>query len=154
MVGDVGRHDAVPLVIVYPEAVIYGPVRPRRCASIWLKNISTKAGLPPTLQAPARELTGQIAWLTARKGTLPAEQRIVLQRAGVIDPDSIEDYIVHDGYEALGKVLTEMTPAEVIAEIEKAGLRGRGGAGFPTGTKWSFVAKSPGQPKIRHLQRR
>ena len=85
------------------------------------------------LQAPARELTGRIAWLSARKGTLPAEQRIVLERAGLIDPESIEDYIIHDGYEALGKALTEMTPAEVIAELEKSGLRGRGGAGFPTG---------------------
>ncbi len=99
------------------------------------------------MQAPAHELTGRIAWLSARKGTLPAEKRVVLERAGLIDPNSIEDYIVNDGYQALGKVLTGMTPDEVIKELEKSGLRGRGGAGFPTGTKWRFVAKAPGKPK-------
>jgi NADH-quinone oxidoreductase F subunit len=92
-------------------------------------------------------LSGRIAWISARAGTLPAEQRIVLERAGIIDPLSIEDYIVHDGYQALGKVLTTMKPADVIAELQKSGLRGRGGAGFPTGTKWSFVAKAPGSQK-------
>ncbi len=60
------------------------------------------------LQAPVRELSGSIAWLAARKGTLPAEQRIVLERAGLIDPDSIDDYIIHDGYQALAKSLTEI----------------------------------------------
>ncbi|HNZ14084.1 MAG TPA: NADH-quinone oxidoreductase subunit NuoF, partial [Anaerolineaceae bacterium] len=106
-----------------------------------------KGRVAAPLQASVRELSGKIAWLQARKGTLPAEQRIVLERAGVIDPTSIEDYIVHDGYAALGKALTEMTPQQVIETLSKAGLRGRGGAGFPTGTKWGFVAKTPGKVK-------
>ncbi|HOD03804.1 MAG TPA: NADH-quinone oxidoreductase subunit NuoF [Anaerolineaceae bacterium] len=146
MVGDVGRHDAVPMVIVYPEAVIYGPVKPEDVHFLVEEHLY-KGRVAAPLQASVRELSGKIAWLQARKGTLPAEQRIVLERAGVIDPTSIEDYIVHDGYAALGKALTEMTPQQVIEALSKAGLRGRGGAGFPTGTKWGFVAKTPGKVK-------
>jgi len=146
MVGDIGRHDAVPLVIVYPEAVIYGPVHPDDVHYLVEEHLY-KGRVAASLQAPARELTGRIAWLSARKGTLPAEKRVVLERAGLIDPNNIEDYIVNDGYQALGKVLTGMTPDEVIKELEKSGLRGRGGAGFPTGTKWRFVAKAAGKPK-------
>ena len=99
------------------------------------------------LQAAAKELTGKIAWVNARKGTLPAEQRIVLQRAGIIDPENIEEYIIHDGYQALGRVLSDMSPKDVINEIKASGLRGRGGAGFPTGLKWGFVAGTPGIKK-------
>ena len=146
MVGDIGRHDAVPLVIVYPEAVIYGPVHADDVHYLVEEHLY-KGRVATSLQAPAREMTGRIAWLSARKGTLPAEKRVVLERAGIIDPTNIEDYIVNDGYQALGKVLTGMTPGEVIKELEKSGLRGRGGAGFPTGTKWKFVSQAPGNPK-------
>ncbi len=68
------------------------------------------------------------------------ENRIVLRNSGIIDPESIDDYIGAGGYEALEKALTQMQPAEIIAEVKKSGLRGRGGAGFPTGVKWSFTA--------------
>ncbi len=134
MVGDIGRHDAAPLVIVYPEAVIYGPVHKDQVHHLVEEHLY-KGRIAADLQAPIKELSGKIAWLTTRKGTLPAEQRIVLERAGIIDPDSIEDYIIHDGYQALARVITEMTPEEVFSTLEKSGLRGRGGAGFPTGTK-------------------
>lgn len=146
MVGDIGRHDAAPLVIVYPEAVIYGPVKKENVHDLVEEHLY-KGRVAVGLQAPVRELSGRIAWLSARKGTLPAEQRIVLERAGLIDPDSIDDYIVHDGYTALAKVLTEMSPESVFAELEKSGLRGRGGAGFPTGTKWRFVNKTKSNKK-------
>lgn len=146
MVGDVGRHDASPLVIVYPEAVIYGPVKEEDVHFLVEEHLY-KGRIAAGLQAPVRELSGKIAWLSARKGTLPAEQRIVLERAGIIDPDSIDDYIIHDGYQALAKALTEMTPEQIADTLEKAGLRGRGGAGFPTGTKWRFVKKAPGTKK-------
>jgi NADP-reducing hydrogenase subunit HndC len=145
-IGDVGRHDAIPMVIVYPEAVIYGPVTLEDVHFLVEEHLY-KGRVAAGLQAPQRELTGRIAWLSAREGTLPAEYRVVLQRAGIIDPNSIEDYILHDGYQALGKVLSEMTPAQVVDEISKSGLKGRGGAGFPTGLKWSFVAKAKGNPK-------
>jgi len=146
MIGDVGRHDALPLVIVYPEAVVYGPVKPEAVRGLVEEHLY-KGRVVPELQAASRELSGKIAWLNARKGTLPAEQRIVLRRAGRIDPTDIEDYILNDGYQALGKVLTEMSPVQVIDEVKKSGLRGRGGAGFPTGTKWGFVAKEKQQKK-------
>ena len=146
MVGDVGRHDALPMVIVYPEAVIYGPVRPDDVPFLVEEHL-LKGRIAAGLQASTRELSGRIAWLSARQGTLPAERRIVLARAGLIDPEEIEDYLLHDGYEALGKALTQMTPAQVIDEVSKSGLRGRGGAGFPTGTKWRFVAQAKGDRK-------
>jgi NADP-reducing hydrogenase subunit HndC len=146
LVGDVGRHDSAPMVIVYPEAVIYGPVRPADVHFLVEEHLY-KGRIVSSLLAPARELSGRIAWVNARKGTLPAENRIVLERAGVIDPNNIDDYIVNDGYTALGKILLEITPEDVIKILEKSGLRGRGGAGFPTGTKWRFVAKAQGNPK-------
>ncbi|MBP9675472.1 MAG: NADH-quinone oxidoreductase subunit NuoF [Anaerolineaceae bacterium] len=146
MVGDVGRHDAVPLVIVYPEAVIYGPVSRENVRTLVEEHLY-KGRVAVDLQAPIKELSGKIAWLSSRKGTLPAEQRIVLERAGIIDPESIDDYLIHDGYQALAKVITEMSPEEVFTTLEKAGLRGRGGAGFPTGTKWRFVYKANGPKK-------
>lgn len=146
MASDLGRHDALPLVVVYPDAVVYGPVQPSQ-ARLLVEEHLYKGRVAEALLAPVRELSGTIAWLRARKGTLPAEQRIVLRRAGLIDPESIDDYILHDGYQALGKALTTMTPAEVIDEITRSGLQGRGGAGFPTGRKWFFVAGAPGQPK-------
>ncbi len=146
MVGDIGRHDAVPMVIVYPEAIIYGPVKPDDVHMLVEEHLY-KGRPVDCLVASAREMTGRIAWLSARRGTLPAEQRILLERAGIIDPESIDEYIIHEGYQALGKALTEKTPVDVIAEIDKSGLRGRGGAGFPTGLKWRFVSKAPGTPK-------
>ena len=99
MVGDVGRHDALPMVIVYPEAVIYGPVTPEDVPFLVEEHL-VKGRIAAGLQASNRELSGRIAWLSARRGTLPAEQRIVLARAGLIDPEDVEEYIIHDGYKA------------------------------------------------------
>ena len=145
-VSDINRTDISPFVIVYPEAVIYGPVKPDDVHHLVEEHLY-KGRIVSELQAPKKELSGTISWLSARKGTLPAEQRIVLERAGIIDPDSIEDYIIHDGYLALGKVLTEMKPNEVISLLKESDLRGRGGAGFPTGVKWGFVAGTEANKK-------
>ncbi|HNT24581.1 MAG TPA: NADH-quinone oxidoreductase subunit NuoF [Anaerolineales bacterium] len=145
-ITDLGRQDALPMVVVYPDAVIYGPVTPAD-AHFLVEEHLYKGRIVERLLAPAPETSDNASWLSARKGALPAEQRIVLQRAGRIDPESIDEYIVNDGYAALGKALTEMSPADVIAEVEKAGLQGRGGAGFPVGRKWGFVAGAPGNPK-------
>lgn len=76
------------------------------------------------------------------------QKKIVLENSGVIDPERIEEYIVHEGYSALIKVLTEMTPQQVIGEVMTSDLRGRGGAGYPTGLKWSTVAKAVGTQKF------
>ncbi len=70
------------------------------------------------------------------------QTKIVLENSGIIDPEQIEDYLAVDGYEALSKAVTEMSPHDVIDQVSKSGLRGRGGAGYPTGLKWSTVAKS------------
>ncbi|MGV8027186.1 MAG: NADH-quinone oxidoreductase subunit NuoF [Anaerolineaceae bacterium] len=139
MASDISRLDISPVVIVYPEAVVYGPVKIEDVPFLVEEHLY-KGRIATSLQAPKKALSGPIAWLSAREGSLPAEQRIVLERAGLIDPESIDDYIIHDGYQALGKVLAEMKPQDVIATIKNSGLRGRGGAGFPTGLKWSFVA--------------
>ena len=75
------------------------------------------------------------------------QMRVVLRNCGLINPQNIEEYIAVGGYQALGKVLTSMTPEEVIEEVKKSGLRGRGGAGFPTGRKWEFAHNAPGEVK-------
>jgi len=76
------------------------------------------------------------------------QKKIVLENSGIIDPERIEEYIARDGYRALIHILTEMTPQQVVAEIMASGLRGRGGAGYPTGLKWSTVAKAVGTQKF------
>jgi len=90
-------------------------------------------------------------WLVPRdqseKGFFENQVRIVLRNAGRIDPESIEDYIAAGGYVAIEKALRQMTPEQVIAEVMASGLRGRGGAGFPTGLKWKFCRQSPGNHK-------
>ena len=146
MAGDVGRHDALPMVIVYPESVAYGPVKPEDVHYLVEEHLY-KGRVVESLRATAKEMTGKIAWLYAREGTLPVEQRIVLARAGIIDPEQIEDYVIHDGYSALAATLCGRSPQDVIDEIKKSGLRGRGGAGFPTGSKWGFVASASGEKK-------
>jgi NADP-reducing hydrogenase subunit HndC len=145
-ISTINSADVSPFVIVYPEAVIYGPVKPGDVHHLVEEHLF-KGRVASDMQAPAKELTGTTTWLTTRQGTMPAEQRIVLERAGIINPDSIEEYITHDGYLALGKVLTEMKPEDIITELKDSGLRGRGGAGFPTGSKWGFVAGTPADKK-------
>ena len=145
-VSDTGHSNILPLVVVYPEATVYGPVKPSDVRYLVEEHLY-KGRIVDDLLAPPKMLTGQIGWLRGHKGYNPAEQRIVLERAGRIDPDNIEEYIASNGYEALGKVLSELTPENVIDIIEKSGLQGRGGAGFPTGRKWKFVRAAQGRKK-------
>jgi NADP-reducing hydrogenase subunit HndC len=137
-IPDSGRPDILPMVIIYPEASVYGPVKPADVKRIVEEHLINGIVVQDLL-APVRELTGRVSWLKARKDTQPMEKRIVLRRAGRIDPESIEDFIAEDGYQALAKAIG-MTRMEVIAELDSSGLQGRGGAGFPTGLKWRFVA--------------
>jgi NADH:ubiquinone oxidoreductase subunit F (NADH-binding)/(2Fe-2S) ferredoxin/NAD-dependent dihydropyrimidine dehydrogenase PreA subunit len=130
-----------PEIMVYPEGVHYINLTPNdipylvqehflkgRVASKFVEE--KKATTDEELSAPT-----------------PKEVRVVLRNCGVIDPENIEDYIAEDGYQALGKVLTEYTPEKVIDVVLASGLRGRGGAGFPTGKKWQFCRASKETPK-------
>jgi NADP-reducing hydrogenase subunit HndC len=144
--SNIGSSNILPLVVVYPEATVYGPVRAED-ARFLVEEHLYKGRIAANLVAPPKQLSGNIGWLRAHKGYNPAEQRIVLERAGRIDPENIEEFIAENGYQALGKVLTEMTSEQVIETIEKSGLQGRGGAGFPTGRKWKFVKMAHGSKK-------
>ena len=145
-IADAEHSNILPFVVVYPEATVYGPVKPGDARYLVEEHIY-KGRIVEDLLAPPKALTGQIGSLRAHKGYNPAEQRIVLERAGRIDPENIEDAIAHNGYEALGKALTDMTPEQVIDLVEKSGLQGRGGAGFLTGRKWKFVRAAKSNQK-------
>ncbi|MDF1518932.1 MAG: NADH-quinone oxidoreductase subunit NuoF [Brevefilum sp.] len=146
MITDISKHAMSPLVLVYPDAVIYGPVTTDDVPRIVEEHLY-KGRVVEEKQISAYDLSGRVAWLSSRKGTMPAENRIVLKNVGLIDPENIEESIINEGYEALGTVLKEMTPDETIKVIKDSGLRGRGGAGFPTGLKWQFVKGAKGNKK-------
>jgi NADH-quinone oxidoreductase subunit F len=143
--GCMGPCDLGPVIVVYPEGVFYRKVKPEDAPIIAEEHL-----------LKGRVVTRLLYRLPGAEEPLPTygditffnrQTRIALRNTGVIDPLSIDEYIARDGYAALGKVLSKMAPADVIAEIKKSGLRGRGGAGFLTGLKWEFAAKAPGQPK-------
>ncbi|HSJ90347.1 MAG TPA: NADH-quinone oxidoreductase subunit NuoF [Anaerolineales bacterium] len=143
---NVEKSNMLPLVLIYPEAVVYGPVKAQDVRHL-VEEHFCKGRIPEDLIAPLKLLGGKMAWLRTHKGYNPAQQRIVLERAGRINPENIEEFISENGYQALRSALTEMTPEQVIDTIEKSGLQGRGGAGFPTGRKWRFVRVAHGNKK-------
>ena len=131
-----------PEIMVYPEAVHYCGMRiddiPYLVDEHFMKGRVVSRLLAPVRAHADEEELGP---------PKPKEVRVVLRNCGVIDPENIEDYFAEDGYQALGRVLSGMTSEEVIAEINASGLRGRGGAGFPTGKKWQFARSAPGDVK-------
>jgi bidirectional [NiFe] hydrogenase diaphorase subunit len=131
--GCLGLCSAGPLVSVEPAGILYQRVQVSDAADI----VEALGG------APVERIR-----LDAALPFFARQQRIVLENSGRIDPERLEDYIAADGYLALVTALSEMTPSEVIAQIHLSGLRGRGGAGYPTGLKWSTVAKAAGTPKM------
>ncbi len=143
---DVSRTDILPFITVYPEGIVYGPLSPQDGAFIVEEHLY-KGRVVEHLLAPPEILSGKIVRLPGKEGKLYAEKRVILRRVGLIDPYSIEEYIADDGYFALGKALTEMTPEQVRQIVKDANLQGRGGAGFPAGLKWGFVASEPAMPK-------
>ena len=133
-----------PIVIIRPEDVFYAMVKPEDCEEIINTHILGGQLVERLLCKDIdKSLVHKLDELTFYK----KQKRIALKNCGVIDPENIDEYIAFDGYKALEKVLFEMTPDEVIKEISDSGLRGRGGAGFPTGKKWEFTKMAKGDQK-------
>lgn len=140
-----GFCEKGPIMIVYPEGVFYCRIKPEDIGQIVEEHLLKGRIVDRLLY---QELHTEVSIPTYREIDFYKKQhRIVLANCGRIDPESIEEYIAVGGYEACGRALTEMTPEEVIAEVKSAGLRGRGGAGFPTGLKWEFTRQTPSDKK-------
>ena len=136
-----------PIMVVYPEGAFYSRVTVEDVEEIveehLLKGRIVKRLIyDETIQEGTDEVKSLYEVDFYKK-----QQRIALRNCGVIDPENIDEYIAFDGYKALGKVLTEMSPEQVIETIKASGLRGRGGGGFTTGMKWDFTAKAQGDKK-------
>ena len=133
-----------PIVIIRPEDVFYAMVKPEDCEEIIDTHI-VKGELVQRLLC--KDIDEKTVQRLDELNFYKKQKRIALKNCGVIDPENIDEYIAFDGYKALEKVLLEMTPEEVIEEVTNSGLRGRGGAGFPTGKKWSFTRLANGDQK-------
>ncbi len=138
-----------PIMIVYPEGTFYSCVTvddvPEIVEEHFLKGRPVERLVYHETKASAEEL--HHATSLSETSFYKKQKRIALRNCGVINPENIDEYIAMDGYQALGKVLTEMTPDDVIQTILDSGLRGRGGGGFPTGLKWKFASGNRGEVK-------
>jgi len=140
-----GMCEAGPIVIVYPEGTFYTHVKPQDAKEIVAEHLLKGRVVERLLYKEAMHSEA-----VPHYKELPfysKQVRLTLRNCGYIDPDSLEEYLARDGYQALAKVLTEKTPEQVVEDIKASGLRGRGGGGFSTGMKWMFCAKSPGPKK-------
>ncbi|MCL1806439.1 MAG: NADH-quinone oxidoreductase subunit NuoF [Oscillospiraceae bacterium] len=135
-----------PIVVVYPEGAFYSHVKPSD-AEVIVKEHIVKGRLVTRLLHDDHKPTGEVAASLSDTDFYRSQLRIALRNCGIINPESIDEYIAFEGYSALAKALTEQKPEEIIDIILKSGLRGRGGAGFPTGRKWQFAAGAPGDVK-------
>ncbi len=129
--GCMGLCGKGPLVTSRTSGKLYGGLAPQDAAALVAGNEEALAPLAIDRSAPFFAM----------------QERVVLSGSGLVDPERIADYIAQGGYQALAKAITERTPREVIEEVKTSGLRGRGGAGYPTGLKWELVARQPGTTK-------
>ncbi len=143
--GCFGFCEQGPIVIVHPGETFYTQVSPGNVQTIVEKHILGGQRVERLLYRDP--VTDTIAESWHQMGFYGKQKRIVLHNCGIIDPENIDHYLAREGYAPLRKALTEMTPEHVIETITKAGLRGRGGAGFPTGLKWKFARQAPHRPK-------
>jgi NADH:ubiquinone oxidoreductase subunit F (NADH-binding)/(2Fe-2S) ferredoxin/NAD-dependent dihydropyrimidine dehydrogenase PreA subunit len=137
--GCFGLCELGPVVIVYPEGAFYSHVTVEDVAELVEEHLLKGRIVKRLVYHDAIE-EDKIKSLN-KVGFYAKQERIALRNCGVIDPENIDEYLAFDGYKALEKVLTQMAPLDVINEMKKSGLRGRGGGGFPTGMKWEFAYK-------------
>ena len=143
--GCYGFCDRGPIVNILPENIIYTGVSPEDAAEIVAEHVVKGRRIKRLLyQNPE---TGKVFSGSDEMGFFKKQIRIVLRNCGFIDPEQIDEYIAREGYQALAKVLSGMTPDQVIREIKESGQRGRGGGGFPTGLKWEIAAKNKSDEK-------
>jgi NADH-quinone oxidoreductase subunit F len=143
--GCLGPCSVGPVAVVYPDGIFYENIKPEDATGIVEEHLLKGRPVERLVRKaaktdkPEREL-GDVSFFQK-------QVKVVLRNCGVIDPLKLEEYVARDGYEALAKALTTMTPDQVIDEIKKSGLRGRGGAGFSTGMKWALTRKAQGDTK-------
>ena len=133
-----------PIVIIRPEDTFYAHVTPEDCEEIIQSHIVEGKVVDRLL---CKDIDGTKVTKLDDLTFYKKQKRIALKNCGVINPEDIDEYIAFDGYRALARVLIEMTPDEVIETVDKSGLRGRGGAGFPTGKKWRATKDAKGDKK-------
>ncbi len=142
--GCIGMCYKEPLVeienIETGEKVLYGTINEKKAEKLFIEHIQNNKKLDKYI-VKSTDKTG------SEEGLFDKQFRIVLARTGIINPESIDDYLKTDGYKALEKIVSNMSQIDVIEEIKKSGLRGRGGAGFPTGLKWEFAYKEKSDKK-------
>jgi len=144
--GCFGFCSQAPVVVTYPDGIFYCQVKPEDAEEIVTRHVLGGQPVERLLYQPDPRVRQRVARMM-EMSFFKGQQRIALRNLGLIDPESIEEAIAARAYEALARVLQEMTPEQVIAEMKRSGLRGRGGAGFPTGLKWEIARNTPGDIK-------
>jgi NADH-quinone oxidoreductase subunit F len=145
LTGCMGACDVGPVAIVAPDGTFYQKLKPEDSVKIVEEHL-----LKGRIVKELLRRNGHSDEVYVTPDEIPffkLQKKLVLRNCGIIDPTNIDEYIARDGYSALAKVLTEMEPQQVIDEIKKSGLRGRGGGGFPTGLKWQFTKDAKGDQK-------
>jgi NADH:ubiquinone oxidoreductase subunit F (NADH-binding)/(2Fe-2S) ferredoxin len=145
LTGCFGFCEKGPIVKVLPDNTIYVKVKPEDAQTIVEEHVIK--GRKVTRLLFKDPVTREPVSDSMHMGFFKKQLRVVLRNCGFINPENIDEYIARDGYQALGKVLTEMTPEEVIKEVKDSGQRGRGGAGFSTGLKWELARKNQSDEK-------
>lgn len=143
--GCFGLCEEGPTIVIYPEGTVYTRVQPSDIDEIVQSHLVKGRVVQRLLHkdpSRAKQVQTRDDWSYFKR-----QERVVLRNCGAIDPESIEEYVAAGGYAALGKAVTQMKPADVVDTIKKSGLRGRGGAAFPSGLKWEFATRSQSDVK-------